>query len=29
VILWTNNDGFYVVIAPEGYGTDFYGNLEY
>jgi hypothetical protein len=29
VILWTNNDGFYVVIAPEGYGTDFYNDLEY
>ena len=29
VVLWTNNDGFYVVIAPEGYGTDFYNDLEY
>jgi hypothetical protein len=29
VVLWSNNDGFYVVIAPEGYGTDFYQNLEY
>ena len=29
VVLWTNNDGFYVVFAPEGYGTDFYNNLEY
>jgi hypothetical protein len=29
VVLWANNDGFYVVIAPEGYGTDFYNDLEY
>ncbi len=29
VVLWTNNDGFYVVIAPEGYGADFYNELEY
>jgi hypothetical protein len=28
-ILWTNDVGFFAVIAPEGYGTDFYNNLEY
>ena len=29
VVLWTNNDGFYAVFAPEGYGMDFYENLAY
>ncbi len=29
VVLWTNNDAFFVVIAPEGYGADFYDGLAY
>jgi hypothetical protein len=29
VVLWTNDAGFFAVVAPEGYGTDFYNNLEY
>ena len=29
VVLWTNNDGFYAVFAPEGYGMNFYENLAY
>ena len=28
-ILWTNDVGFFAVIAPESYGADFYNNLEY
>ena len=28
-ILWTNDVGFFAVIAPEGYGADFYNDLEY
>ena len=28
-ILWTNDVGFFAAIAPEGYGVDFYNNLEY
>ncbi len=28
-VLWTNDVGFFAVIVPEGYGADFYNNLEY
>ena len=29
VVLWTNGDKAFVVIAPEGYGADFYDDLAY
>lgn len=29
VVHWTNDVGYFAVTTPEGYGFDFYNNLEY